>query len=192
MPIARDHEHNPRSSQGNSEFISSSMDPDAAAAAMTRSQWARFQEFYAPIESEVLERAMQTDFTKEGDEAGQTARQASQASRGSLARSLSRSGASLSAEEQKAISRRQGSSLVKSVARAENTTRRGLKESRAGLLAGIVNIGRGVANTAQAGMSSVADMAAQRELNYQQGKTAASNANMAMAATAASLVIMAI
>ncbi len=174
------------------DFRLDTSNPSNTSAAITRSQWQRFQEFYAPIEADVIERAMQTDFTKEGDEAGRQAGQAQQASRGSLARSLSRSGASLTAEERRAVSRRQGSALTKSIGRAENTTRRGLKESRASLLAGIVGIGRGVANTAQAGISSVADMAAQRELNFQQGRTAASNSNMAMAATAASLIIMAI
>ncbi len=174
------------------DFRLDTNNPSNTSAAMTRSQWQRFQEFYRPIEDEVLRKAMQTDFTQEGNEAGQLAGGAARASRGSLARSLSRSGASLSAEEQSAISRRQSSALTKSIGRAENTTRRGLKESRASLLAGIVGIGRGVANTAQAGISSVADMAAQRELNFQQGRTAASNSNMAMAATAASLIIAAI
>jgi len=174
------------------DFRLDTSNPSNTAAAITRSQWQHFQEFYAPIEAEVLRSAMQTDFTQEGNEAGRLAGDAQQASRGSLARSLSRAGTSLTAEEQRAVSRRQGLSLTKAIGRAENTTRRGLKESRASLLAGIVGIGRGVANTAQAGISSVADMAAQRELNFQQGRTAAANSNMAMAATAASLIIMAI
>ena len=177
---------------GPDQVIANSSNPDAVAAQVTRSQWDYFKDFYRPIEDEVLKKAMQTDFTAEGDTAGRTAAAGINASKGSLARSLSRAGTSLSAEEQAAVSRRQSSSLTKAVGQAENTTRRGLQESRGSLLAGIVGIGRGVANTATAGLQSVADMAAQREAQHQRDKAAATASNMATAATAASLIIAAV
>jgi len=164
--------------------------PDQIAANMTRDQWQHFLDTYKPVEDEVLRKAMQTDFTAEGDQAGATAAAGVNASRGSLARSLSRSGATLTTEESNAIRRRQQNSLTKAVSRAENTTRRGLKESRSQLLAGVVNIGRGVANTAQAGAQNVAGLAAQREAQHQQGKAATSAANMSAAASVAALAIM--
>lgn len=169
--------------------VGGSTSPDAAAAAISRDQWQHFLDFYRPIEDEVLKSAMQTDFTAEGDKAGATAASSVNASKGSLARSLSRSGASLSAEERTAVSRRQQNSLTRAVGRAENTTRRGLKDSRANMLASIVGIGSGVSNSASGGMQSVADMAAQREAQYQGQKSAASSANLSAAASAAALLI---
>jgi hypothetical protein len=162
---------------------------DNSAAGITRDQWQHFLDFYKPIEDEVLKSAMQTDFTTEGNKAGQTAAAGVNASRGSLARSLSRSGVALSAEERTAVSRRQQNTLTRSVAQAENTTRRGLKDSRANLLAGVVGIGRGVSNSASSGMQSVADMAAAREAQHKQQKSAASATNLSAAASAASLLI---
>lgn len=148
---------------------------DAQNAAITRDQWAHFKEFYRPIEQEALRKAQQTDFTKEGDEAGATARAGATASKGSLARSLSRSGATLTAEEKSAVDRRHSSSLTKSVARAENTTRRGLSDSRTNLLASLVGIGRGVANTATRGLNTANDLAAAREaeINRQEAQNQA-------------------
>ncbi len=168
---------------------SSSSSPDAAAAAVTRDQWQHFLDFYRPLEDQILKEAMQTDFTREGDEAGATAAASVNASRGSLARNLSRAGTSLTAEEQRAVSRRQQGSLTKAIARAENTTRRGLKDSRGQLLAQIVGIGRGVANTASAGLSNVADLAAQREAAHQQQRSQAQASNMAAGASVAALAI---
>lgn len=163
--------------------------PDAIAAGVTRDQWQNFLEFYRPLEDKILKQAQQTDFTAEGDKAGATAAAGIGASRGSLARSLSRSGSSLTAEEQRAVRRRQQSSLVKAVSRAENTTRRGLKDSRGQLLAQIVGIGRGVANTATSGLQNVADLAAQREALFIQQRSQATNANLSTAASAAALAI---
>lgn len=163
--------------------------PDATAARITREQWQHFLDTYRPVEEQALARAIQTDFTTEGNEAGATARSTAQAAKGMLARSMSRSGAQLTAEERTAVARRQNLSMTKAEGRAENTTRRGLSDSRTQLLAESVSIGRGVMNTASAGAQSVADMAAQRELQHQQQKTATQNANMSMAATAAALMI---
>jgi hypothetical protein len=160
----------------------------STAAGITRSEWQHFLDFYRPLEDQVLDRAMQTDFTKEGNVAGQTARAGVQASSGILERNVSRSGATLTAEERSAIGRRKNISLATSAARAENTTRRGLSDSRTDLLQKVVGIGRGVANTASAGLNSVADMAAQREAEYQQGKANATSTNMSAAATAAGLL----
>lgn len=160
-----------------------------SAADITRDQWQHFLDFYKPLEDEMLKKAMQTDFTAEGDKAGATAAASVNASKGSLARSLSRSGASLSAEERTAVNRRQQNTLTRSVARAENTTRRGLKDSRANMLAEVVGIGRGVSNSASGGMQSVADMAAARESNYQRQRSQATSTNLSAAASAAALLI---
>lgn len=163
--------------------------PDQIAANITRSQWQHFLDTYRPVENEVLQSAMQTDFSKEGDEAGATAAAGVNAASGTLQRNLSRSGASLTGEERTAIGRRTNLSLAKAAGRAENTTRRGLSESRTDLLKGITSIGRGVATTAMQGTQSVADLAAQREANYQQQRSAASSSNLSMAASAAALLI---
>ena len=152
------------------------------AAGVTRDQWQHFLDFYRPIEDKTLADAMQTDFTAEGDKAGATAAAGVNASRGSLARHLSRSGVALSAEERTAVGRRSDLALAKGVGRAENTTRRGLSDSRTQLLQQIVGIGRGVSNTATSGMQSVADMAAQRKAQHtaQRASTQAANTSGAM------------
>ena len=168
---------------------SGSGSPDATAAAVTRDQWQHFLDFYRPLEDQILQEAQQTDFTQEGDEAGATAASSVNASRGSLARSLSRAGTSLTAEEQRAVSRRQQGALTKAVGRAENTTRRGLKDSRAQLLGQIVGIGKGVSNTANAGLQNVADLAAQREALHQQQRAQARNSNIGTGASLAALAI---
>jgi hypothetical protein len=163
--------------------------PDQTAAAITRSQWQHFLDTYRPVEDEVLRQAMQTDFTAEGDEAGRTATTSIAASRGTLARNLSRAGTSLTGEERAAVGRRQNLSLAKASARAENTTRRGLSTSRENLLAGIVGIGRGVAQTASFGAQSVADMAAQRDQLYESQKSRTDATNISSATTLAGLLM---
>ena len=168
---------------------SASGSPDATAAAVTRDQWQHFLDFYRPLEDQILQEAQQTDFTAEGDKAGATAASSVNASRGSLARSLSRAGTSLTAEEQSAVSRRQQGSLTKAVARAENTTRRGLKDTRGQLLGQIVGIGRGVSNTATSGLNNVADLAAQREALHQQQQAQARASNLGTGASLAALAI---
>jgi len=162
---------------------------DARAAAVTRDQWQHFLDFYRPIEEQVLEAAMQTDFTAEGDEAGATAASSVNASRGSLARNLSRSGVALTAEERTGVRRRQQNTLTRAVGRAENTTRRGLKDSRANLLAGIVGAGRGVSTTATGGMQSVADMAAARKSSNDALQAQQQASNTQAGATIASAII---
>ena len=159
------------------------------SADVTRDQWQNFLEFYRPIEEEVLKSAMQTDFTTEGDEAGQTAAAGVRTSRGSLARSLSRSGVALSAEERSAVNRRTESTLARSVGRAENTTRRGLSDSRTNLLGAIVGIGRGVAQTASSGLQSVADQAAQRQAQHDANRAATQQTNIGMGSTALGLAL---
>lgn len=165
------------------------VNPVSDAAGLTRDQWNNFLTFYRPIEDDVIKSAMQTDFTKEGNDAGTLAAAGVNASKGMLERNLRRAGGTLSAEERTAVDRRVGSTLSQSVTRAENITRRGLSETRTSLLQGIVNIGQGVQQTASAGMNSVADMAHQREVQYQQLKSATAASNMSSAATAASLLI---
>ena len=159
------------------------------AAGVTRAQWQHFLDFYRPIEDEVLRQAMQTDFSAEGDAAGVTAAAGVNSASGTLARNLSRSGATLTGEERAAVMRRTGSTLARAVGQAENTTRRGLSDSRTNLLASVVGIGRGVANTATSGLQSVADMGAQREVSYRQQRSSAHSTNLSAAATAASLLI---
>jgi len=166
--------------------------PDQISANITRSQWQHFLDTYRPVEDDILKSAMQTDFTSEGDKAGAEAGASVTASRGTLARNLSRAGSSLSGEERSALGRRTDLSLTKAVGRAENTTRRTLNDTRTQLLSSMVGIGNQVANTASAGSQSVADMAAQREMQYKQQKTAAHNQNMSMAASAAAMLIFAV
>jgi len=155
------------------------------AAGVTRNQWQHFLDFYRPIEDQVLKDAMQTDFTAEGDEAGRTAQAGITASVGMLERGLRRSGTNLSGEEREALGRRRDISGARAVGRAENTTRRGLKENRSNLLANIVGIGRGIQQSSQQGLQSVADMAAQREQSHQAGRTAAHATNTQAGATVA-------
>ena len=165
--------------------------PDGQAARITRDQWQHFLDTYRDVENDVIQSAMNTDFTAQGNEASATARSAVNASAGTAARNISRAGGSLSTEEQGALNRRKDLTLAKAAGRAENTTRRTLSDTRTNLLAGIVGIGNGVSNTAMSGLSSAADAAAQREMAYKQGKSATSSANMSMAASAAALLIFA-
>lgn len=158
------------------------------AAGITRDQWQHFLETYRPVESDVLASATKTDFSTEGDDAGAIARGASRAAQGTLARNLSRAGVSLSPEERSALARRQRIGMTQDVARAENTTRRTLSDSRTNLLADIVGLGRGVARTASGGLQNAADMAAQRQALYDQQKEQTRNANLSMAAQAAALL----
>jgi hypothetical protein len=53
-----------------------------------------------------------------------------------------------------------------------------MKEQSTNLLGQMVGIGRGVAQTAQGGLSSVADLEAQRAVFNEAGKTAAFNQNL--------------
>jgi hypothetical protein len=165
---------------------------DSQLAGITRDQWEHFKEFYRPIEQEALRKAQQTDFTQEGDEAGVTARAGVTASRGSLARSLSRSGATLTAEEKRAVDRRHSSSLTKSVARAENTTRRSLSDTRQNMLAGLVGIGRGVSRTATQGLNTAADLAAAREMEIMRQDAANQQSRTQTGATILGAVIGAV
>ena len=165
--------------------------PDATAARVTRDQWQHFLDTYRPVEEDVLRSAMNNDFSAQGDEAGQTARAGVNASAGTAARNISRTGGSLTTEEQGALGRRQNLTLAKSAGRAENTTRRTLSDTRTNLLAGIVGIGNGVSNTAMSGLSSAADAAAQREMAYKQQRAATTSSNISMAASVASLLIFA-
>jgi len=159
--------------------------PATTIAQVTRDQWQHFLNFYRPIEDEVLKRAMQTDFTAEGDRAGQTARAGLASSAGTLERNLRRSGVALSAEERSALERRRGTSVSRGAAAAENTTRRSLAQNSQNLLADVVGIGRGVARTATAGLNSVADLEAQRAVFNERSKTGARNSNLATAASLA-------
>jgi len=163
--------------------------PDQIAAGITRDQWQHFLDTYRPVEDDILATALSTDFSAQGDEAGATAGQSVAAAAGQAERNISRSGATLTTEERAAINRRRGLSKSKAVGRAENTTRRGLADSRTNLIAQLVGIGRGVANTASAGTQSVADMANARELSYQNQRDRTNSSNVSSAATAAALLI---
>ncbi len=163
--------------------------PDQIAAGITRDQWQHFLDTYKPVEDDILATALSTDFSAQGDEAGATAGRSIAASAGAAERNISRSGASLTGEERAAISRRRGLSKSKAVGRAENTTRRGLADSRTNLIAQLVGIGRGVAQTASAGSQSVADMAAARDSLWQSQKSQTKANNLSTAASAAALII---
>ena len=154
------------------------------AAGVTRAQWQHFLDVYRPLEDQVLQRAMQTDFTAEGDRSGQMAAAGLASSAGTYERNLRRAGVALSAEERNAVARRRSTSQTRAVAGAENVTRRGMKEQRTNLLAQMVGIGRGVASTAMGGMNAVADLEAQRAVAREQSK--AQGRQMALS-TAASL-----
>lgn len=163
--------------------------PVVDIAGITRAEWQHFLDFYRPLEDDVLKSAMQTDFTAEGDRSGADAAAGIASARGTLSRNLSRAGTSLSSEERAALNRRTGTTLTRAIGQAENTTRRGLSDSRTDLLKSIVGIGRGVASTATSGLSSVADMAAQRQMQHINAKAQATSTNLSAAATAASLLI---
>lgn len=164
-------------------------DPGTKLARITRSQWQHFLDTYRPVEQDIIERAMATDFTAQGDEAGRTAATGVAASAGTAERNIRRSGTALTPEERSALTRRRGLASAKAVGRAENTTRRTLSDARTNLLAGIVGIGNGVSTSAMSGAQSVADLAAQREASYQQGRSQTTSNNIATAASIASLII---
>jgi len=163
--------------------------PEDKLAIITRDQWQNFLDFYRPIEDEVLKSAMQTDFTSEGDKAGATAASGVNASRGSLARTLSRAGTSLNAEEKSAVNRRHSVALTRSVAQAENTTRRGMSDSRTNLLAGMVGVGRGVSASATSGLNTAAGLETARNMSLTNKRNAAKSTNAQGAATLAAAII---
>lgn len=160
------------------------------AAGVTRAQWQHFLSVYKPLEDQVLQRAMQTDFTAEGNQAGTTAVAGLASAAGTYERNLRRSGARLTSEERAALDRRQSLSRTRGQAGAENLTRRTLSTQRTDMLADIVGIGRGVARTAAGGMNTVADLEAQRAIYNEQAKAAQHSQNLSMFATAAAYGIM--
>jgi len=159
------------------------------ASSITRDQWQHFLDTYRPVEDDLIRKAMQTDFTSQGDEAGAIAGRSVASAAGAAERNIRRSGATLTAEERAAVGRRQDLTSTKTVARAENTTRRVLSDTRTNLLSSIVGIGRGVANTASAGKQSVAEMAAAREGTHISQKARTESGNLSAAASAAALLI---
>lgn len=163
--------------------------PVTDIAGVTRAEWQRFLDFYRPLEDKVLDAAMQTDFTEEGNQASRTARASLQSAQGSLSRELRRRGVTLTADEQAAFRRRAGVNLSRNAARAENTTRRSLYDNQTNLLADIVGIGRGVSQTARGGLSAVADMNAQRQMFNDQSRSRARAGFVSTLATGASLAI---
>lgn len=164
---------------------------DEQLANITRDQFQHFLDFYRPIEEAALKDAMRTDFTTEGDDAGKTAAAGVRSSAGTLARNLSRSGLNLTSEESEAVRRRRSLNTTRSVAGAENTTRRGLADSRTNLLAEIIGIGRGVSATATGGLQNVADLSAARLSSIQNMEAQAQSTRTATGASIASAIISA-
>ena len=156
---------------------------------MTRDQWQWFLDTYKPVETDVLASAMSTDFSAQGDKAGQTAKQSIATAAGTAERNMGRAGATLTAEERSAVGRRRNLRSGRAVGSAENSTRRVLSDTRINLLSQLTGIGHNVANTAMAGMSSAAGMEAQRESSHLQQQSATRSGNLSMAASAAALMI---
>jgi hypothetical protein len=163
---------------------------EGKAAAITRSQWDHFLEVYRPVEEDILKRAMQTDFSKEGDEAGQDAAAGVRSSQGMLARNMSRLGTSMTPEQAAAVRRRANLNMGRAVGQAENTTRRTMSDTRGNLLAGLVGVGRQVATGSVAGINQAANNAASTEMMLNQGKANAQNTNLASASALAAALIM--
>lgn len=173
--------------EGSTPYVASGV---TTAAGVTRAQWQHFLNVYRPLEDQVLQRAMQTDFTAEGDRAGTMAAAGLASSAGTYERNLRRAGVALSAEERNAVARRRSTSQTRAVAGAENVTRRGMKEQRTNLLAQMVGIGRGVSSTAMGGLNAVADLEAQRAVAREQSKAQGRQMALSTAASLASLGIM--
>jgi hypothetical protein len=159
-------------------------------ANITRDQWNNFLDVYKPVETDLVSQALQTDFSTEGDEAGQDAAAGVRASQGMLARNLSRMGTSMTPEQAAAVRRRANLQSTKATAKAENTTRRTLSDSRTNLLAGLVGVGRGVATGASAGFNSAANNAANTEMMLNQGAAQAQATNIASASALTAALIM--
>lgn len=164
--------------------------PDAKAAAITRQQWDHFRQFYGPLETRAIREAMRTDFSAEADEASLGVRAASAAGQGMTARSVRRArGSGLTAEERQAVERRRAIQMTSSSANVENRTRRDLSESRQQLLANIVGIGRGVQQTASSGLAGAANLATQRQMQYDAQRSAYRQSQMATLGSAAALLL---
>ncbi len=71
--------------QNNQQLAGSGGSPDAVAARVTRDQWQHFLDVYRPVETDILNTAMNKDFSKQGDDAGNLATAAANASKGSAA-----------------------------------------------------------------------------------------------------------
>src|SRR5210317_816541 len=159
----------------------------STAESITRANWNHFLNLYAPLEKEMLQKAMQTDFTTEGNVAGQQARTQLSSAAGSYERNLSRSGLKLSPEERVALNRRRELSGSRAQAGAENTVRRTLSDQRQNMLTQLTGIGRGVANATDSSMQSLANTAANREMANRQMKD---QRTMAALSTAATMAVM--
>lgn len=163
---------------------------DRKISNFTRSQWQHWMDSYQPMEQDLLNRAMQTDFSKEGDEAGQDAAAGVRASQGMLARNMSRMGSSMTPEQAAAVRRRSNLDMTKATGQAENTTRRTLSDTRTNLLVGLSNVGRQVAAGAMSGYQSAAGNAANTEMMLNQSRANANAQNMQTVMSLASLMFM--
>lgn len=148
---------------------------DEALAQITRDDFANFEEVFAPLEKQVLDIAINRDFSKEGDEAGVRAKEGLAASSRAFERTLSRQNVGLTAEQRKGLARRTDLAKARSSAGAENVTRRGLEKRNINLLANLINIGRGIATSATSGLNTAAGLAQSRKLANDAASTAATN-----------------
>lgn len=144
-------------------------DPGKTQGQITRAQWDYVKDFFVPIEDELIGK-ITADVEPEADRAGDIARTGFDLSQASVNRDIARQGGGITARQRVAINRGMDLGRAKTHATAENSTRRGLRERNINLIAQMAGIGRGIQQNALGGMSSAANLKAERDATYKAAK----------------------
>lgn len=167
-------------------------DPEEALGALTRRDVARYDRLVVPAQQELVDSLQDTSIVEEAREVTEAnpERSRQRAERNRRRYGLRSSGAvAAQAERQRELSQALDNDAIINDARIEQKTRND------GLRRTLIDIGRGVATNAQAGLGAAADSQAQREaLNDQlsaQRKAQRRQTNTAIGTTILSAVLMA-
>lgn len=155
-------------------------------ADMTLESWQDIQDRILPIENDLVARAL-SDGETEADRAGDLATAGGARASETFARDLGRSGSSLSADENEAITRRRSLSTALNASGAENNSRRNHREDSTAMLSNLVGLNRQVHNSALGGLNAAAGAQSARQnanaaAQQQQQMSAIGLAGMGMSA----------
>jgi hypothetical protein len=160
--------------------------PEDAQGLLTRQQRQDFERRYIPIENELIARTS-TNGEAEADLAGGRAARQMGVSRGEFMRNLRRSGQSLTPDERANVDRKFGLARAKSVANAENTTRRDVESRNVDLQGDIIGIGKNITAGANSALFTAANLQNQREAVGDAARTDYKRGLWSTAATAAGI-----
>jgi len=165
-------------------------DPQAAQAQLVKNQWQLFVDRYRPFEDETIN-FLNRDIEPEVQQAGQATGRQFDIGLQSMARDARRYGLDTNSDTARSIARQQGLSKALGVAGAQNNMRRNWEETKTQGLADLISIGKGISGQASSSLSSAADMAASRNLAYQNNKAAAGANQMSALSSLAGLAMAA-